>query len=321
MHHILLVTVDSARKVHRMRRNPKMVVDEFSQVNAMDFFAAVERVCGAGGEQAPLLQGLALLGDPLQLPLVTTQSELRTNILHYLEYLFHSRTLPRHRLKKQYRMNRVICEGVNMIRVKAWNTYRLETAEEVANRRFEASLPGGLPEGIREALDPDHPLVLVDTSDLGDERRGFGQVAGDCSVSNPAEARLATELAWAAMRGTNPKEVRVLTPYSAQVRAIGEGLEERAGPVGREAVSTVWRAQGQEWPCVIVSLVRSNDDRRLGFLGDEILKAQLYVAVSRAQAKLVVLAAYKRTFEGHKDVDALWETPGALKLRGKDLCR
>jgi hypothetical protein len=70
-------------------------------------------------------------------------------------------------------------------------------------------------------------------------------------------------------------------------------------------------------------MVRCNDEtteaKRWGFLGESILKAQIYVAVSRAQAKLIVLAAYDRTFKGHKDIDALWNTSEALHIRGEDL--
>jgi hypothetical protein len=315
-HHILLATVDSAGKVCDLRRTFKMAVDEFSQVNAMDFFAAVQR----STRRENILQGVALLGDPLQLPLVTTQISLRTNILNYLRMRFTSRTLPEHELKRQYRMNEVICEGVNRIREEA-GAYRLETAEMVRDRKLKMELPPNLPGGIRRALDPDHPLVLVDTSGLGDEKVGFGQVGGERSVSNPGEAELAATLASEVMRA-RPGAVKVLAPYSAQVAAIEKRLGEL---IGQEAaggmVSTIWRAQGQEWPCVIVSLVRNNPDRRRGFLSDDIMKAQIYVAVSRAQAKLVVLAAYERTFEGHRDVDALWETPGALELRGEELRR
>jgi hypothetical protein len=321
MHHVLLATVDSARKVRELRSNPKMIIDEFSQVNAMDFFAAVERVHG-GGENPKLMQGLALLGDPLQLPLVTTQVELRTNILNFLRMRFYNRILPRHELRVQYRMNKVICNAVNRIR-KENGAYPLETADDVKNRKLEIDLPRSLQSRLKEALDPDYPLVLVDTSRLGQERRGFGQVAGDRSVSNPKEAELAANLAYYVMR-SKPGEVKVLTPYSAQVKTIGEKLEKLSRPGEAEGtVSTIWSAQGQEWPCVIISMVRCNDEtteaKRWGFLGESILKAQIYVAVSRAQAKLIVLAAYDRTFKGHKDIDALWNTSEALHIRGEDL--
>ena len=317
VHHVLVATVHSAGKSYPLRGKTKIVVDEFSQVNAMDFFAAVERVCRGGGG----LQGLALLGDPLQLPLVTTQSELRTNIFSWLQMRFHSRVLPRHELRRQYRMNEEICEGVNRIR-EEMGSYRLETAREVKRRRLQIELPGSLPKGIRRALDPDHPLVLVDTSGLGEERRGFGQAVGDRSVSNPGEAKLAARLAYEAMRLAGPRAVKVLTPYSAQERTIRGEMKRLAGEEGEEAVSTIWRAQGQEWPCVIVSLVRNNrgetPEKRWGFLGDEFLMAQIYVAASRAQSKLVVLAS-QETFREHRLVWALWETPGALHMGGEEL--
>lgn len=38
VHHVLTMTLDSAQRAHEVRKNPKIVFDEFSQINVLDFF-------------------------------------------------------------------------------------------------------------------------------------------------------------------------------------------------------------------------------------------------------------------------------------------
>ncbi|MEM2618932.1 MAG: AAA domain-containing protein [Candidatus Hadarchaeales archaeon] len=300
-HHVLIVTVDSAQRVHECRKNPKIVLDEFSQINALDFFAAVERVCR--GKVLP--HSFTLLGDPIQLPVVTTQPFLRPNVFSTISQL--KPGFPRHELKLQYRMHGYICEVVNAIRRYHYHTYPLDSYKGVKNRTLEAF--GFVPPKtssplLKKVLDPDCPVVLLDTSLLGDEKQGLTG-----SWLNSGEAHLAAKIVEHFAKGsTRPAEsIKVLTPYSAQVEQISSLL-----PKFRQVVSTIYSAQGQEWPCVVISFVRNNDERKWGFLGDRgdlDLTAQIYVGVSRAQAKLVVLAAYERTFKEHPDIEPMWGCP------------
>jgi hypothetical protein len=55
-----------------------------------------------------------------------------------------------------------------------------------------------------------------------------------------------------------------------------------------------------------VSFARKNPGRWIGFLGEPQLRAQTYVACSRAMAKLIVLFSFS-TFRGHTDYDYLLE--------------
>ena len=68
------------------------------------------------------------------------------------------------------------------------------------------------------------------------------------------------------------------------------------------SVLTIDRSQGQDIPCVFVSMVRSNDENEIGEL---LLDARrLNVAITRAQRKLVVVGS-KSTLSHVKDgVDA-----------------
>ncbi len=320
-HQVILTTIDSARNASGVHTKPKIIIDEFSQVNPVDFFAAIERVTSRkSGDFA----GIALLGDPIQLPVVTTQSTLRPNILTFIRTIVQPRSLPVHQLKAQYRMNKLICEAVNQIRTKSYFTYRLYPGKpEIGERTLRdfgfSLISQSVPQHIQEMLDPNAPLVLVDTSKLGDQELApFG--SSGVSVRNPSEAKLASQLAEYLIRN-GMKNLKILSPYNAQVELIKLLLAKRLGLAPKDCgewVTSIYRSQGQEWPCVIISFVRSNDAKndleRWGFLGEENLKAQVYVGISRAQAKLIVLAAYDRTFNQHRDFDALWETPKAEKI-------
>jgi len=64
--------------------------------------------------------------------------------------------------------------------------------------------------------------------------------------------------------------------------------KERYNVEGMEPL-TVDRSQGRDWPCVILSLVRSNEQRDVGTLLAD--WRRLNVALTRAKAKLVVVGS------------------------------
>ncbi|GEM_PF-6561404 len=162
---------------------------------------------------------------------------------------------------------------------------------------------------LRDIFDPSHPFVIVNTDGLGEnEQRVFRG-----SVKNVAEAKFAVNLSkmfhdsFKRADGVRLSPL-ILSPYAAQVNEIFGKLP----PVLQERCLTVYRAQGREYPCVIVSFVRKNPGKTIGFLDDLILKAQTYVACSRAQGKLVVLLSLD-TFlgAGHRTFEYLCQTPKA----------
>lgn len=133
----------------------------------------------------------------------------------------------------------------------------------------------------------------------GDTRRTSGGLeergeAGD--VSNPQEAAAAIAHALALLRsGLPPAAVALLSPYRSQVALIRSGLgraaalaapDDAARLAGDVEVATVDSFQGREAEAVVLSLVRSNRERRVGFLADE---RRLNVAVTRARRHLALV--------------------------------
>ena len=82
--------------------------------------------------------------------------------------------------------------------------------------------------------------------------------------------------------GLRPEEVGVVTTYSKQVELLQLNLQQFPGL----EVKSVDGFQGREKEAVILSLVRSNRSRQLGFLVE---KRRLNVAVTRARRQLVVV--------------------------------
>jgi hypothetical protein len=300
---LLLCTLHSsgrAFKIHNTR--PKIIVDEFSQVNPAMFFSVLRKARYANPE------GYVLLGDPMQLPVITTQPLLRPNIGNFIR---RRKPIQSHQLEIQHRMHEDVCEAVNSLRA-SFNTFPIRSANEVKNRNLEGLdyTSENTNAEFREVLDPANPFVIINTDTLtgASEQRVFGG-----SITNIPEADLAAKLVKAFYEcfvKANGKHLLpvVLSPYAAQIGEISSRLPEEL----RRQCVTIYRAQGREFPCVIISFVRNNPSGHIGFLDEAELRAQTYVGCSRAQAKLVLLLS-STTFLGHRhlDFEHLYQTPSA----------
>ncbi|MEM3703769.1 MAG: AAA domain-containing protein [candidate division WOR-3 bacterium] len=299
------------KRGHLRSSDIKIIIDEFSQIDPAVFFMVVSRT-GASAETHPR-GGYALLGDPLQLPVVTTQQELLENIVGYI---ISRREIDGglNALNLQHRMHEEICNAVNRMRreLSFWHDFvPLESSNEVKRRdltslgyRFiEERVRNGRcldSDTLREILDPSHTYIVINTDRLHginlEERMRSG------SLRNIAEAEASADIAIAASQSyhgqSGPLQPVIISPYNAQVNEIQERLRARSCiPELSNNVLTAWSSQGREFPMVIVSLVRNNLERNIGFLEDERLRAQVYVACSRAMAKLIVLIS-RNTFGG-----------------------
>lgn len=194
-------------------------------------------------------------------------------------------------------------------RAKAASTDRatmLVAAPEVEAHRLE---------GLAVAPDPERPgpFVFIDTAGRGWEEE---RAADDPSTRNPAQAdRVASEVKRLLARGLPPADVAVISPYEAQARLLRERLAEARGE-GLE-VGTVDGFQGREKEAVIVDLVRSNDEARLGFLED---LRRMNVALTRARRFLLVIGD-TATFGAHPYYAALLrhaETSDAYRSAWED---
>ena len=73
----------------------------------------------------------------------------------------------------------------------------------------------------------------------------------------------------------------IIAPYAAQVRL----LRSKLNVIGLE-IDTVDGFQGREKEVIIVTMVRSNERREIGFLADT---RRTNVALTRARRKLIVI--------------------------------
>ncbi|HJL32779.1 MAG TPA: C-terminal helicase domain-containing protein, partial [Polyangiaceae bacterium LLY-WYZ-15_(1-7)] len=128
----------------------------------------------------------------------------------------------------------------------------------------------------------DAPWLFVDAAGRGwEEEHG----EDDPSARNPGQAeRVAAEVRRLVRRGVAPEDVAVITPYAAEARLLRRALADLREQ-GLE-VGTVDGFQGREKEAIVVDLVRSNADGRLGFLEDV---RRMNVALTRARRFLLVV--------------------------------
>jgi len=300
---ILISTLHSSGRIFKAHKQPLIIIDEFSQVSPALYFSTLSKVRRTT-EYNP--SGYVLLGDPNQLPVITSQPLLRPNVG---VFVFARKSYQPHQLIAQYRMHQDICEVVNALRA-ALNTYPLETDGSVKNRTLGDIgymwNPDNCPADFREILNPQNPSVIINTDKLpGWEEIGFGN-----STYCPAEAMLAARLATILSQSYTHKSGNsllptVLSPYSAQIGNIQSRLRNRQL---QNQCTTIYKAQGREYPSVIISFTRKNPNGWIGFLKEPELRAQTYVACSRAMAKLIMLFSFS-TFlgYGYRDFEYLWD--------------
>lgn len=303
---ILLTTLYSSGRIIRVHRQPLIIVDEFSQVSPSLYFSTLSKIATANYNPP----SYALLGDPNQLPVITSQPLLRPNIGRFV---FTRKDYVPHELILQYRMHERICEMVNGLR-KSLNASRALESHKSVKTRILIDLEyiwgsDKCPADFQNILDPKNPCVVINTDNLpGEEKLGFGK-----STRYPEEAQLTANLAKAIAysykhKNGNPLFPIILSPYNAQRGAIQQCLQENEKL--QKQCLTIFKAQGREYPCVIISFTRKNSRGKIGFLGEEGtfgevgMRAQTYVACSRAQAKLIILLS-RNTFKGHRDYDFL----------------
>lgn len=228
-----------------------------------------------------------LVGDHKQLPpTILNQEAARRGLRHTLfeRLAHHHETSPeaagsiRSLLRTQYRMHETIMGFSD----QTFYDGRLE-ADDTARHRTLADLgvpDHALPADERRAiLDPEAPLVFVDTSRIDAPEH---QRSGSHSRENPREAELITRLTTALLEaGVAPSDMAVISPYDDQADRI-----DRALALDGLEVDTVDGFQGREKEVVLISLVRSNDRGEIGFLDEP---RRFNVAVTRARRKAAVV--------------------------------
>jgi DNA replication ATP-dependent helicase Dna2 len=202
-------------------------------------------------------------------------------------------------LKLQYRMAKEIMSISNRV---IYNNDMRCGSKVVAEGTlvYPASFPRIDP-WIREVLDAHRKVVIVDTDSIGDAAR---QTTGKDGSYNIFEARLIVHLLLAMKHaGLSASSIGVTSPYKAQLRTIRSELLEdslrtisqstaRTGATAWESnleIETIDKYQGRDKDCMLVSFVRSNEQRAIGeLLWDW---QRLNVAFTRARFKMILICS------------------------------
>lgn len=264
---VVLATLHGAGGFHlKDQQFDVVIIDEASQ--------ALEAQCWV-----PLLSAkkVVLAGDHLQLPPTIkslnskAQKEAKTSEKGLtLEQTLFDRLLALHgpsikrMLTTQYRMHE---------KIMAFPSQELYESKLIAADSVKARLLADLEYEVQETEDTKEPVVFWDTQG-GDfpersEDESSGKKAsllGD-SKSNEMEAALVRlHVGRLVEAGVRPEDIAIVTPYNAQLAVLSQLLKEQYP--GLE-LGSVDGFQGREKEAVVVSLVRSNAEHEVGFLGEK----------------------------------------------------
>eukprot|EP01135_Chromosphaera_perkinsii_P003688 Nk52_evm6s252 gene=Nk52_evmTU6s252 len=170
----------------------------------------------------------------------------------------------------QYRMNENIMK---------WSSDAMYSGRLMCGENVESRLLSDI-KGVKETDETRVPIFFIDTCGCdmyeceGDD---------DESKSNEGEAQIClghvTRLIDA---GVKEEDIGVITPYNGQVQILKSLFED----LPEIEIGSVDGFQGREKEAVIISLVRSNDNRDVGFLRDS---KRLNVAVTRAKCHVCLI--------------------------------
>ncbi|PPJ53322.1 hypothetical protein CBER1_00937 [Cercospora berteroae] len=200
-------------------------------------------------------------------------------------------------LTTQYRMH----ESIMAFPSQALYDDKLLAAEAVKLR-----LLADLPYPVQETGNTIEPLVFYDTqggdfAEKAEEEKtpqSKSSLLADSKV-NEAEALIVQDhIESLVTAGLKPEDIAIVTPYNGQVGLLSQMLKERF--TGLE-VGSVDGFQGREKEAIVVSLVRSNPQREVGFLAE---KRRLNVAMTRPKRHLCVIGDSETIAQGSKFLES-----------------
>ncbi len=257
--------VGSANRVMMNRHFTTLFIDEAAQ--------ALEAACWIAIGKA---ERVILAGDHHQLPptIKCIEAERKGLGRTLMQKIAHAKPETVSLLKIQYRMHEDIMRFSSQ-----WFYYNeLESTPEVSGR------------GI---LRLDTPIVWFDTSECD-----FTENTREETMSrvNKQEAELLVEQLRFYIQKISKERVLeenidfgLISPYKAQVQYIRKLIKQDAffKPLRRLiTVHTVDGFQGQERDVILISLVRANENGKIGFLND---LRRMNVAITRARMKLMIM--------------------------------
>ncbi len=178
----------------------------------------------------------------------------------------HGNTIKR-MLTTQYRMH----DSIMAFPSAALYENKLLAAESV-----KSCLLTDLPYPVQDTEDTREPVVFWDTQ--GDDfaekaedeegatgAKGKGSILAESKVNEHEAAIVRFHVGRLVAAGVREEDIAVVTPYNGQLALLAQTLKERFP--GLE-LGSIDGFQGREKEAVVVSLVRSNAEREVGFLGE-----------------------------------------------------
>ena len=264
-----------------------VVVDEAAQASEPSTWIPLARARRA-----------VLIGDPKQLaPIVRSREAAQAGLARSLMSRLMSKTSTSSpdasesigvlsvALDTQYRSHEAISSWCS---VESYNG-RLNAAESVKDGLL-CHLPGVLQTPVTTT-----PMFMLST------RSNDGRVPVECierrvggSYINEGEATIvASHVLLLLKSGVKASDIAVISPYAAQVRLLravfSSALEDVQDSASVE-VSSIDAFQGREAQAVVISMVRANRARDVGFLADA---RRMNVAVSRAKRHVSIVGDHK----------------------------
>lgn len=225
---------------------------------------------------------VVMAGDHCQLPPTIFSNDKRPDSLRFTLFeRFHKILDDRSkiRLEVQYRMNEKIMD---------FSSQEFYDKALIADPGVRHHVLADL-HHVKKEEPTESPIIFLDTAGLGFEE---AMDASSSSFYNEDEAKLLIQQYRHLIdAGVNPHLIGIVSPYSAQVKLLNNLLlqDQADDPVAWKKgpeIDSVDSFQGREKEAILVSLVRSNLEGKLGFLADT---RRMNVAMTRARRKLVVI--------------------------------
>ncbi|XWK87441.1 MAG: AAA domain-containing protein [Phormidium sp.] len=260
----------------------------------------------------PALKGkkLVLIGDNRQLPPMLHENSIEEiaeemgstrEEMEFLEESLFKRQFEaasetiKSRLTIQYRMHPTIMGAINQ-----FYDHRLECGIVDVDRQRAHNLNGKI-------IQENHHLIWVKMPleegfaerQEGTSRVNIKEVDAIELLCQEMEAAWLTKVA----EGNPRKEIGIITFYGAQLRLIEERINPKNFPSLQIRTGTVDRFQGMERAVVIVSMVRNNSKRDVGFAKK---LERVNVAFSRAQELLIVVGCHSLFTQEARGVGSMY---------------
>lgn len=210
-----------------------------------------------------------LAGDHLQLP-PTIQSDeaekkgLGRTLFERLADMYGNDVMSM--LTVQYRMHELIMN---------WSSKELYNSKIKAHSSVAAHVLYDL-EDVKKTSSTEATLLLIDIAGCDMEEKKDEEE----STLNEGEAEVAMAHAKRlVLSGVQASDIGIITPYNAQVVLL-KMMKSNEDKLKDMEISTVDGFQGREKEAIIISMVRSNSKKEVGFLSDQ---RRMNVAVTRAR--------------------------------------